>query len=104
WGFVGSVVVASVALPLTWKTRVAPPPLTVILPAPRPLMVKSWVMLNSLTRVIVPFSPPANLITSALGLALATVIAARKESAPLSLRFLTVMVLGTARSSRIILL
>src|SRR5436305_1181412 len=70
--------------------------------APGPLIVRSSVMLNSplaLVRVMVPFNPPANLMTSAPGVVLAAVIAARSEPEPLSARLVTVKVLGTVRSS-----
>src|SRR5262245_21098379 len=90
----------SVALPLTWKTRVVLPPLTVNLFAFGPSIVRSSVTLSSLARVMVPLSPPANLMTSAPAPALAAVIAARSEPSPPSARFVTVNVLGKARPSR----
>src|SRR5262249_43536513 len=93
------LIARSVALPLAWKTRVVLPPLTVTWVAPGPLMVRSFVTVSSLARVMVPFRPGANLMRSAPAVALAAVIAAAREFGPLGSRFLTVKVLGTVRSS-----
>ena len=89
----------SVVLPLMLKTRVALLPLMVKSFSPRPWIVRSSVMLNSLPSVMVPCKPPANLIRSAPGLTLASRIACRSESRPLSARLWTVKVLRTVRSS-----
>jgi hypothetical protein len=92
-----------VLLPLTWKTRVALPPLTVSWLAFRPSIVRSSVTLSSppaLLRVMVPFNPLANWMTSAPGWVLAAVIAARSDPGPLSARLVTVKVLSRVRSSR----
>src|SRR5207249_120992 len=98
---VRSSIVASVALPLTRKTRLVLLPLTVSLFALGPLIVRSSVMLSSpLVRVMVPFNPPANWTTSAPGVVLAAVIAARSEPGSWSERLVTVKVLGRVRSSR----
>ena len=66
------VISTSVVLPLMLKTRVALLPLMAKSSSPRPLIVRSSVMLNSLPSAIVPCKPPANLITSAPGLTLAS--------------------------------
>ncbi len=90
-----------VTLPaLTSKTRVVPPPLTVIWLAPGPLTVRSSVMAISLASVMVPCSPLAKSTLSAPGWALAWPTAHRSEPVPLSARLVTVKVLGTVRSSR----
>jgi WD40 repeat protein len=57
---VRSSMVRCVPLPLTWKTRVLLPPLTVSLFAPGPLMVRSSVTASSLLRVMLLCSPGAN--------------------------------------------
>src|SRR5579885_645190 len=86
-------------LPASPKTRLAWLPLTVRLLRPGPLMVKLSVMSSSpLVRVMVPVV--AKVITSAPGLALAALTAARSEPVPVSRRLVTVKVLGSARSSR----
>src|SRR5262245_7339931 len=91
----------STAAPLAMlKTRLVSLPLTARRLAPGPTRDTSSVMLNSpLVRVIVPRTPDANVMTSAPGLVLAAVIAARSESEPLSARLPTLKVLGTVRSS-----
>jgi len=81
------------------KTRAVLLPLTVMLLAPGPLMVRASVTLSSLASVIVPVKPWAKRIVSAPGLAFARLTASRSEPAPLSARFMTVNVPGTVRSS-----
>ena len=72
---------------LMLKTRLASLPLTASRPAPGPSIRRSSVMPNSpLVRATVPRSPWAKAMTSAPGLALAAVIAARSEPGPLSAR------------------
>ena len=85
---------------LMLKTRLASLPLTASRPAPGPSIRRPSVMPNSpLVRATVPRSPWAKVMTSAPGLALAAVIAARSEPGPLSARLPTVKVLRTMRSS-----
>src|SRR5262249_35214596 len=81
-----------------WKTRWALLPLTVMVAAPGPWTVRLWSMASSpLVRVIVPPRPLAKLTVSP---AAEAAIWPRSEPAPLSSRFVTVSVAGTARSSR----
>src|SRR2546421_10587117 len=87
--------------PATANTRLALLPLTVILSAPGPFTARlprilSWPLVSAM----VPVKPAAKLIVSAPGLRLDRRTACRSEPAPLSLRFSTVKVLGSVRSSR----
>src|SRR5262245_22746042 len=81
--------------PLTAKTRVVPPPLTVRWLAPGPSIVRLEAMAISLASGIVPFRPGANRTVSA-----PEATPARSVPGPLSARLVTVYVLGTVRSSR----
>ena len=99
WVMVKSSMLAAAPL-LMLKTRLASLPLTASRPAPGPSIRRPSVMLNSpLVRATVPRSPWAKVMTSAPGLVLAAVIAARSEPGPLSARLPTVKVLRTMRSS-----
>src|SRR5262249_41747018 len=91
----------TVGLPASPKTRLTWLPLTVRLLTPGPLIVRLSVMSSSLVRAMVPVV--AKLITSAPGLALAAVTAARsaagREPGPVFRRLVTVKVDGRLRSS-----
>jgi hypothetical protein len=81
-----------------WKTRWALPPLTVIVPAPGSWMVRFLVTASSpLVRLIVPLRELSKTMVSPED---AAAIWPRSEPSPLSLRLVTVRVLGTERSSR----
>src|SRR5262245_56956141 len=98
---VRSRISTSVAPPLTLKTRLASLPLMDKRWAPGPSRVRSSVMLSSpLVSVMVPSrAAGAKRIRSAPGLSLASRIACRSDSGPLSARLRTVKVLGTVRSA-----
>src|SRR5262249_49165487 len=82
---------------IVWKTRWVLLPLTVTLAAPGPWIVRFFVTASSpLVSVMVPLTAAGKGMVSPGG---AAAIWARSEPAPLSLRLVTVRVLGTVRSS-----
>ena len=92
--------ISTAAPALIRKTRLRSLPLTASRFAPGPSIRTSSVMRSSpLVRATVPRSPCAKSTTSAPGLVLAAVTAARSDPAPASARFQTVKVAGTVRSS-----
>ena len=100
WVTVRSSMLTAAPLPML-KTRLASEPLTASLFAPGPSIRTLSVIPNSpLVRATVPRRPWAKVMTSAPGLVLAAVTAARSEPAPLSASVRTVKVLGTVRSSK----
>jgi len=70
------------------STRTVPPPSITKLEAPGPVMVMFWVSAGrALSKLMVPVTP--NVIVTPPDEALALVIAARSEPAPLSFRLVT---------------
>src|SRR5262249_31430557 len=91
--------VTFVVAPSTSKTRELPPLISTRLLA-GPWIVRLLLMTSSPLVRAMPF--PAKLRSKTMGSPLlAAAIAARSESEPLSLRFMTVSVLGSQRSSRV---
>src|SRR5262249_5882678 len=94
-----SLSMVTVAPALTVKTRLAPLPLTVNLLAPRPSMVTLVVTLSGpvISLIVAPLRLLSKRIVSPLP---AEPRAARSEPGPLSPALVTVIGLGTMRSSR----